>query len=271
MQVSMAQQQIDEANAAFWTELCGTGFANVLGLNGDYSAASLEKFDNAFFDFYPYLLPHIKPEKLKNQTVLEIGLGYGSLGQAIAKAGADYHGLDIAQGPINMMNHRLRLLNLPAKAQQGNILVAPFEDNSFDTIISIGCLHHTGNLQQCFNEIFRMLKPGGRTIFMVYNKFSLRQWRHHFFETLANLLFPFLVKAPLSEEQKRSYDKNSQGDAAPETILSSIRELKRMLAMFRSATFHKENCDDSMKHPRAKYLHVIGPRAGLDIYVECIK
>ena len=37
---------------------------------------------------------------LKDKRALEIGLGYGSLSQKMAEAGAGYTGLDIAAGPV---------------------------------------------------------------------------------------------------------------------------------------------------------------------------
>lgn len=271
METIILQQQIDQENSAFWSELCGTGLATVLGLSDDYSPTALAKFDQYYFDFYPYLLPYVKPEKLKQQKVLEIGLGYGTLGQAIATAGADYYGLDIATGPVKMMNHRLKLLGLPENAQQGSILNAPYPDNYFDAVVTIGCLHHTGNLQQSINEVYRILKPGGRAVIMVYNKFSLRQWKKHFLLTFKYWLFPASINAKLSANVRKKYDANAKGDAAPETVLSSIKELKQMLSAFSATQLHKENCDDHRYFPRKRFLPTIGRFMGLDIYIESIK
>src|SRR5437762_12834713 len=113
------QEVIDQANAEFWNELCGTGLAVHLGIK-DHSQESLRRFDQYYFDFYPYLEPIIQPARMAGRPVLEIGLGYGTLGQRLADAGADYHGLDIAQKPVEMMNHRLRMLGRSQKARQGS-------------------------------------------------------------------------------------------------------------------------------------------------------
>jgi len=40
----------------------------------------------------------------------------------------------------------------------------PFENNFFDTIISISTLEHIKDLTGAFKEITRILKPGGRAI-----------------------------------------------------------------------------------------------------------
>ena len=70
----MNQSDIDRANARFWNELCGSGLARHLNIT-DHSPESLRRFDEAFFDFYPYLLPLLRPERLAGRRVLEIGLG----------------------------------------------------------------------------------------------------------------------------------------------------------------------------------------------------
>lgn len=93
---------------------------------------SLKKFDDWYFAFYPYLFVHIPFEDMKGKDVLEIGLGYGTVSQRLAEAGARYRGLDIAPGPVTMVNHRLNQADLEGQAQQGSILQAPFADASFD-------------------------------------------------------------------------------------------------------------------------------------------
>ena len=56
---------------------------------------------------------------LRDRDVLEVGLGYGTVGQKIAESGARYTGLDIAQGPVDGLNHRLAQSGLPGRAIQG--------------------------------------------------------------------------------------------------------------------------------------------------------
>ena len=114
----------DKANREFWDELCGSGFARAIGIT-DHSMESLKKFDAAYFDFYPYLLRHIDLSDIAGRDVLEIGLGYGTVGQKLAEAGGRYVGLDIAEGPVHMMNYRMRMQGLPGKALGGSILDCP--------------------------------------------------------------------------------------------------------------------------------------------------
>src|SRR5690242_7846649 len=142
---------IEASNIAFWNELCGSHLASVLGIEDD-SPLSLKKFDDWFFGFYPYVFDHVPLAELRDQDVLEVGLGYGSLSQKIAESGARYCGLDIAPGPVEMVRHRLRQSGLAGSAEQGSILAAPFHDESFDRIVTIGCLHHTGDMARSLQE-----------------------------------------------------------------------------------------------------------------------
>jgi len=54
----------------------------------------------------------------------------------------------------------------------------PFEDNVFDLVYSNGVIHHTPNTRSVVSEMYRVLKPGGRAIVMVYAENSLHYWRN---------------------------------------------------------------------------------------------
>jgi SAM-dependent methyltransferase len=179
-----------------------------------------------------------------------------------------------------MMEHRLRMAGLPGRVVQGSMLECPFPDSAVDTVISIGCFHHTGDIQRCIDEAHRVLKPGGALFFMVYNRFSYRQWRRWPKATARALLGELVTGsngAGATREQRAAYDSNAQGEAAPETSFVSIRGLRSMLERFSSIEFRKENCDElrllrsRIRVPRMKALPYIGPLLGLDIYVSAIK
>src|SRR3954468_24131070 len=113
----------DDRNAAFWDELCGTNFAREIGVH-DASEASLARFDEAYLALYPYLLGYVPPHAFAGRQTLEIGLGYGTLGERLARRGTDYHGLDLAPGPVAMMRARLARVPgaLPDQVVQGSAL-----------------------------------------------------------------------------------------------------------------------------------------------------
>lgn len=273
-----AYTDIDKANVEFWDELCGSFAARSLGI-ADTSPASLARFDAWYFAFYPYLERHIEFEKVTGKRVLEVGLGYGTVSQRLAFEGADYTGLDIAAGPVSMVNHRLKSNDLPGEAWQGSILEAPCEDGSFDCVIAIGCFHHTGNLAGALTETRRILKSGGSAIVMVYNGNSYRRWMRYPHETFKQFMHDRNwgeEELVASSEARGAYDSNAAGTAAPATEFVSARRLKEYCAGFSSVKIYKENADPGRLNVlgpwvRRLALATVGPLAGLDLYTHLVK
>jgi len=266
----------DRANAEFWDELCGSAFAQSIGIGDDRSLAALVKFDRAYLDYYPYLLDRVPVGTMRGKTVLEIGLGYGTLGQQIAAAGARYVGLDIAQGPVRMMTHRLRMQGLSGDAVRGSMLECPCRTESLDVVVSIGCFHHTGDVGRCIDETYRVLKPGGLAYIMVYNLFSLRQWRAAPGASLRELLrSPVSAGRRADERQRAMYDANLAGSAAPETVFLSRRRLAFLMRRFSHVDIRSENDDPLVVRGRTlagrETMLLLARLWGLDLYVEARK
>lgn len=274
----MNTDTISRENIQFWDDLCGSTLARSLNIK-DNSPNSLKKFDDWYLNFYPYLLRYVHPESLKEKKVLEVGLGYGTLGQKIAQSAANYIGLDIAKGPVQMMNHRLKMLGLGETANQGSMLECPFESETFDQVVSIGCFHHTGNLQKCIDETHRVLKPGGKALLMVYNQYGASRfikWPIHLSKFW--LYEKGIMKHPpkISEKMKGYYDSNTSGKAAPETIFPSKAQLKTICHKFKKIALHTENSHSlpffrNSKVLRKLLLNTVGRVAGTDIYFELTK
>lgn len=271
----MKQQTVDELNAAFWNEPCGSTLAVLLGATGG-DAASIATYDKSYFDIYPYLDQYIDFADLAGKKVLEIGLGYGSVAQRLAKGG-NYSGLDIAKGPVDWVNHRIRLNGYDGLAQQGSALENPFPSNTFDAVVSIGCLHATGDLRKAISEVHRVLKPGGRTVIMVYNAASYFRWVKHPKETAAyvfNQMRGSDEPMRISEDESGDFDKNTAGHSAPEASLTTKTTLKRLLEDFRDVTIIRNNCMDhrfTSRIPRNVKNAIVGPLFGLDLYATAIK
>ena len=266
-----AQAEVDRQNSSFWNELCGTTLARSLGIV-DLSKESLARFDRYYLRIYPYLEDYLRSDELRGMDVLEIGLGYGTVSQRLAKAGARYTGLDIAVGPVEVVNLRLSMNGLAGRAQVGSVLEAPFPDASFDAVITIGCLHHTGNLQRAIDEVYRVLRPGGRALVMVYNALSYRRWLKWPRTTWQH--WRTGAQRMVSEGERAAYDAGCGGGGAPETVFTSAAELRRMCCRFSTCRISKENA--AREHlfrlvPRTLLLPTLGPLLGLDLYAELRK
>lgn len=274
---TLRQDEIDNKNAEFWNELCGSQLARQLGITDD-SPASLKRFDDWYFDFYPYLNDHIPFADLKGKKVLEVGLGYGTVAQRIASSGAHYHGLDIAAGPVAMARHRCRLVGaMDAVVRQGSILEPPFADGSFDWVVAIGCLHHTGNLPLAIEVVRRLLTSGGQAAIMVYSATSYRQLALAPFGTLSRQLKGLYVpySPPVSTARQRAaYDANVEGDAAPQTEFVTRTELRHLCSRFSRVKIRSENIGAEgplRRFPRPTLNKWLGPVVGLDLYCRLVK
>jgi SAM-dependent methyltransferase len=269
-----SQSDIDTSNAEFWSELCGSSLARTIGVH-DASADSLVRFDRAYLGLYPYLERYLPWRS--GERVLEIGLGYGTVGGLLVERGLDYHGLDIAPGPVAMMEHRIGLLGGAGSAVQGSALAIPHPDAAFDVVVSIGCLHHTGNLAAAIDEVHRVLRPGGEATLMVYNAHSYRR--------LLTLPAKAVTSGAWRDPERRrelvrgAYDANEAGAAAPATEFVTAGQLRTMLRRFTDVHLRKENCDPLMLGwrrvrraiPREWLLGNLGHALGLDLYVTARK
>jgi SAM-dependent methyltransferase len=270
-QTRTMQSRLDERNSEFWNELCGTSLARSLGIE-TVDRESLRRFDDAYMAYYPYLWRYLELDRIRDAHVLEIGLGFGTVGGLLAAADAVYHGVDIARGPVEMMRQRLLWAGIDdgtERVVQGSALALPFEQASFDRIYSIGCLHHTGDLQRAVDEVHRVLAPGGRALVMLYNRLSLRL-------LVAQARARMRRRGDSDEWLRSRYDANAEGDAAPHTDYVSKREARQLFAGFERVRIDVQNFDPltlpgGVQIPRERFLGNVARVLGVDLYIVARK
>jgi SAM-dependent methyltransferase len=272
------QSNTDQKNAAFWNEPCGSHAATMLGVT-DASPQSLKRYDDWYLNFYPYLLRHIPTHLMRGRSVLEVGLGYGTLSQQIVESGARYTGLDIAQRPVDLVNHRIKQTSkATGEAIQGSILEPRLEEETFDYVVAIGALHHTGDLAGAISRCRELLRPGGELRFMVYNAYSYRRFmqaRHATIEYWKSERRGYRGVVGGEGRDRAIYDTNSAGEAAPHTDWISVTSLRAMCKDFSKFTVRRENIDQEppfKKRKREDLLKTLWPRlCGLDLYATARK
>lgn len=117
--------------------------------------------------------------ELAGKRVLEIGCGAGGHSALFARHGAVVTAVDITEKRVAATAAKFRLLEddaLGCGAMQADAEALPFKDGSFDIVYSNGVLHHTHDTEKALNEAFRVLKPGGLAIVMLYCKSSWHYW-----------------------------------------------------------------------------------------------
>ena len=175
-----------------------------------------------------------------------------------------------------MVNHRLHQSGLPGEAFQGNILTPPFADGSFDAIVAIGCLHHTGDMGAAIAACRRLLAPGGLLIGMVYYAYSYRRLWNDPVRTIHYWVRELRGHSGTNRDGKTfAYDQGQDGALAPSTEFVSIKSLQALCSRFVDFRARTENASQEAPFGRLTRDQLLAsplPRLfGLDLYWTCVK
>lgn len=114
----------------------------------------------------------------QSNDFLEIGCGMGTDTIVFKKEGFNVTGIDLTPAHLYLAEQLFKIYNLNGKFIRGNAEILPFNNNSFGSVYSFGVLHHTTNTDKAISEIYRVLKPNGRAVIMLYHKWSLNNLAH---------------------------------------------------------------------------------------------
>ncbi|MCD6116189.1 class I SAM-dependent methyltransferase [bacterium] len=122
------------------------------------------------FDKLNYLPKIVDFKGFKGKKILEIGCGVGIDLAEFAAGGALVTGIDLSQTAIDLAGKYFSHLGLSGdfKIMDGEAM--SFADNTFDVVYAHGVLQYTENAVKMAEEAYRVLKPGGQFIAMVYNR-----------------------------------------------------------------------------------------------------
>lgn len=109
-----------------------------LGLDGTWRRRCLEHLD----------LP-------RGSTVLDVACGTGDLWHGLERRGMQAVGLDLSVGMLSHAHNATRLV-------LGDALASPLRPGSFDGAVSGFALRNVVDLGALFDELARVLRPGGR-------------------------------------------------------------------------------------------------------------
>lgn len=96
------------------------------------------------------------------QRLLDIGCGSGQSAIPAARQGHQVVGIDIAENLVEVANERSRLEGLNAQFDVGDAEALPYEDNSFDAVITMIGAMFAPQPDKVANELARVIHPGGK-------------------------------------------------------------------------------------------------------------
>ena len=127
-----------------------------------------------------HIINFAKFGKYRNKNVLEIGCGIGTDAIQFIKNKANYIGIDYSEKSINILKKRIKVYNLEKNKPQvfvdnaEKLNLVKKKNIKFDLIYSFGVIHHTPNMKNCFNSIYKIANKNTEIKIMLYAKNSYK-------------------------------------------------------------------------------------------------
>jgi SAM-dependent methyltransferase len=114
-------------------------------------------------NFRDYMRP-LGPDFFSGRRILDVGTGSGRHSLEAARLGAEVVAVDLGAS-IDTARRNLPPSVLTVQADAENL---PFEDQSFDFVMSIGVLHHLPDTEGVLRSLVRYVRPDGRLRIYLY-------------------------------------------------------------------------------------------------------
>ena len=109
------------------------------------------------------------------QRLVELGCG-GTPAVFLAQCSAYYTAVDFSVVGLAEAAAILNKANAPFETVEADITALPFEDSTFDVVYSAHAIYHIDTAEGqavAFREAMRVVRPGGRAIFILANPFPI--------------------------------------------------------------------------------------------------
>lgn len=135
------------------------------------------------FDRLSMIVSRVEP----GEKVLEAGCGPGFLAKLLHERGAEVYGTDVSRVGAERTGRR----GIPTQQVDLDTTKLPFDDQSFDTVVCNSNLEHLFYLDDNIAECLRVLKVGGKFIWMEPNT---GHWRYRLWLLFGR--FPYIPNSP---------------------------------------------------------------------------
>jgi len=98
------------------------------------------------------------------EKALDVGCGTGNFSFMLAQKGLEVVGLDISPHMLKQAWKKAEGENISLEFVQGNIYDLPFNDETFDLVLSVTAFEFLSDPKAAASEAWRCVKPGGRLL-----------------------------------------------------------------------------------------------------------
>lgn len=184
----------------------------------------------------------------RGKKLLEVGGGMGTDHAQFAKNGAITTDLDLSSGHLEHARRNFALRGLNGEFVHGDAEAMPFEDCTFDVVYSNGVIHHTPNTKKTIDEIYRVLKPGGKIIIMVYAENSIYYWKSLFYGR--GIEAGRLTSSSMGDIMSETVEMTDHG-SKPLVKVYTAKRLRSMFSSFENRRIYKRQLEP---HDRPRLL-----------------
>ncbi len=121
-----------------------------------------------FIDYVETRLAFELFQPLPDNTILDAGCGTGNFSMKLAGLGCQVTGIDISHDMLQIAERKN--LQLPKISyRQMDLYDLDFPDSCFDGVFSMAAFEFVHEPQRAFDELYRVLKPGGKLLIGTIN------------------------------------------------------------------------------------------------------
>jgi SAM-dependent methyltransferase len=117
-------------------------------------------------------------QKHAGETVLCLGTGLGADWVQFARHGAEVVVCSPALEQLALVQRHFGLRELPARFLHAATAALPLESSSIDVACLTGWLEEPADPQPLADELYRVLKPGGKVLALAPARYDIDFWRH---------------------------------------------------------------------------------------------
>lgn len=193
--------------------------------------------------YAPWMPEVMEFDRHSGEELLEIGGGIGTDLAQFARHGARATDVDLSLGHLELARENFEVRGLTGTFVQQDAESLDFDDNTFDLVYSNGVLHHTPWTRRVVDQIYRVLKPGGRVIAMVYAEDSLHYWRNLVWNV--GLRERQLRKYSMGEIMSRTVERSDNAAAHPLVKVYTRAGLYQLFEAFEDIHIDQHQMDPS--------------------------